>query len=41
MNVYDTYRIEPDALKKPTTVNIFGMILQTLFAVCCTLSPST
>lgn len=33
MNGYDTYRIEPDALKKPTTVNIFGMILQTLFAV--------
>lgn len=33
MSGYNTYRIEPDALKKPTTVNIFGMILQTLFAV--------
>lgn len=33
MNGYDTYRIEPDAPKKPTTVNIFGMILQTIFAV--------
>lgn len=33
MNGYDMYRIEPDAPKKSTAMNIFGMILQTLFAV--------
>lgn len=33
MNGYDMYRIEPDAPKKPTAMNIFGMILQTVFAV--------
>lgn len=33
MNAYDMYRIEPDAPKKPTVMNIFSMILQTLFAV--------
>ena len=33
MNAYSTYRIEPDAPKKPTAMDIFGMILQTLFAV--------
>lgn len=33
MNGYDMYRIEPDAPKKPTVMNIFSMILQTLFAV--------
>ena len=33
MNAYNTCRIELDVPKKPTAVNIFGMILQTLFAV--------
>ena len=33
MNGYDMYRIEPDIPKKPTVMNIVGMILQTLFAV--------
>ena len=33
MNGCDMYRIEPDAPKKPTAMNIFGMILQTVFAV--------
>lgn len=33
MNGYDVYRIEPDAPKKPTAMNIFSMMLQTLFAV--------
>lgn len=32
MNGYDTYRIEPYAPKKLTAMNIFGLILQTLFA---------
>ena len=31
MNGYDMYRIEPDAPKKPTAMNILSMILQTLF----------
>ena len=33
MNGYDMYRIEPDIPKKPTVMNVVGMILQTLFAV--------
>lgn len=33
MNGYDMYRIEQDAPKKPTAMNIFSLILQTLFAV--------
>ena len=33
MNGYDMYRIEMDAPKKPTAMNIFSMILQTLLAV--------
>lgn len=33
MNRYNTYMIELDASKKPTAVNIFGMVLQTIFAV--------
>lgn len=33
MNGYHMYRIEPDAPKKPTAMNILGMLLQTLFAV--------
>lgn len=32
MNGYDMYRIEMYAPKKPTAMNIIGMILQTLFA---------
>ena len=33
MNRCNTYMIEPNAPKKPTAVNIFGMVLQTIFAV--------
>lgn len=33
MNGYEMYKIEPDAPKKPTVMNILGIILQTLFAV--------
>lgn len=32
MNGYDMHRIEPDAPKKPTAMNILSMILQTLYA---------
>lgn len=41
MNGCDMYRIEPDAPKKPTAMNIFGMILQTVFAVVLYGWPST
>ncbi len=33
MNGYDIYGFELDSPKKPTALNIFGMILQTMFAV--------